>query len=105
MGVTLYACSFKSFVDIRADALTLHFEDSAGTNIFWDLLLVKQQYHSTYLQLRLLFILFLFILFLFGPALNLLFENVHLVCTLLYYVTMLKWNILPYLQQHFFYET
>jgi hypothetical protein len=45
VGVTLYTCNFKSFVDIRADALTLYFEESAGTDIFWGLLPVKQQYH------------------------------------------------------------
>jgi hypothetical protein len=43
---------FKSFVAIRADAFTLHFEESAGTNIIWSLLPVKHQYHSTYHQSR-----------------------------------------------------
>ena len=52
MGVILYTCSFKSFVDIRSDVLTFHFEESAGTNIMWGLLPVKHQYHSTSLQLR-----------------------------------------------------
>ena len=51
MGVTLYTCSFKSFVDIRTDALNFHFEESAGTNIMWGLLPVKHHYHSTSLQL------------------------------------------------------
>jgi hypothetical protein len=32
--------------------LTLYFEESAGTDIFWGLLPVKQQYHWTSLQLR-----------------------------------------------------
>jgi hypothetical protein len=91
VGVTLYTCSFERFVDIRAAALTLHFEESAGTNFFWGLLPVKQQYHSTSLQLG--HDVFIF----FCPALNLSFENFHLVYTLLFYVTLLTWNALPYL--------
>jgi len=37
---------------MRADALILHFEKSAGTNIIWGLLPFKHKYHSTSLQLR-----------------------------------------------------
>jgi hypothetical protein len=43
---------FKSFVATRTDALTFHFEESAGTNIIWGLLSFKHQYHSTSVQLR-----------------------------------------------------
>jgi hypothetical protein len=43
---------FKSFIDKRADALALQFEESAGTNISWGLLPFKHQYQSTSLQLR-----------------------------------------------------
>jgi len=43
---------FESFVAMTADALILHSEKSAGTNIIWGLLPVKHQYHSTSLQFR-----------------------------------------------------
>ena len=42
---------FKRFVAKRADALILHFEKSAGTNIIRDLLPFKHECHSTSLQL------------------------------------------------------